>query len=168
VFSNFGPTTNPLLLPFLAFPLALIAPLSPLNSEKLFLIISTTLLTSGGLPPAVLFHPGLCGVDFPAASPSGPAGVSPARGARSTATHAWPPSPTPSRSDVFLTFTFGPHSFTIRVGSRDEVIAVSRLKAYTAMNGTPCRPRHRGRPPGSQPGGPAATKQILFSDPLVS
>ncbi len=60
-----------------------------------------------------------------------------------------------------------PRSFTIRVGSRDEVIAVSRLKACTA-DATPGSPRCRGRPPGSHPGGPAATKRISFSDPLVS
>jgi hypothetical protein len=30
------------------------------------------------LPPAVLFHPGLCGMDFPATSPPGPVGVWPA------------------------------------------------------------------------------------------
>jgi hypothetical protein len=62
----------------------------------------------------------------------------------------------------------GPRSFTIRVGSRDEVVAVSRLKACTAADATPGSPRHRGRPPGSHPGGPAATKRVSFSDPLVS
>jgi hypothetical protein len=40
----------------------------------------------------------------------------------------------------------GPRSFTIRVGSRDEVIAVSRLKACTAVDATPGSLRHRGRP----------------------
>jgi hypothetical protein len=59
-------------------------------------------------------------------------------------------------------------SFTIRVGPRDEVIAVSRLKACMAADVTPGSPRRRGRPPGSQPGGPAATKLVSFSDPLVS
>ncbi len=34
----------------------------------------------------------------------------------------------------------GPHSFTIRVGSRDEVVAVSRLKACTAADATPGSP----------------------------
>jgi hypothetical protein len=43
----------------------------------------------------------------------------------------------------------GPHSFTIRVGSRDEVVAVSRLKACTAADATPGSPRRRGRPPRS-------------------
>ncbi len=62
----------------------------------------------------------------------------------------------------------GPRSFTIRVGSWDEVIAVSRLKACTARDATPGSPRGRGRPPGSHPGGPAATKWVSFSDPLVS
>jgi hypothetical protein len=59
-------------------------------------------------------------------------------------------------------------SFTIRVGSRDEVFAVTRLKACTAADATPGNPRRRGRPPGSHPGSPAATKRVSFSDPLVS
>ncbi len=62
----------------------------------------------------------------------------------------------------------GPRSFTIRVGSRDEVVAVSRRKACTAADATPGSPRRRGRPPGSCPGGLAATKRVSFSDPLVS
>jgi hypothetical protein len=62
----------------------------------------------------------------------------------------------------------GPRSFTIRVGSRDEVVAVSRFKACTAAEATPGSPRRRGRPPGSRPGGLTATKRFLFSDPLVS
>ncbi len=61
-----------------------------------------------------------------------------------------------------------PRSFTIRVGSRDEVIAVSHLKACTATDATPGSPRRGSRPPGSHPGGPAATKQVSFLDPLVS
>ncbi len=62
----------------------------------------------------------------------------------------------------------GPRSFTIRVRSWDEVVAVSRLKACTAADATPGSPRRRGRPQGSPPGGPAATKRVSFSDPLVS
>ncbi len=62
----------------------------------------------------------------------------------------------------------GPCSFTIRVGSQDEVVAISRLKACTAADATPGSLRRRGRPPGSHPGGPAATKRVSFSDPLVS
>jgi hypothetical protein len=62
----------------------------------------------------------------------------------------------------------GPRSFTVRVKTRGEVIAVSRLKACTAADATPGSPRRRGRPPGSHPGGPAATKRVSFSDPLVS
>jgi hypothetical protein len=61
-----------------------------------------------------------------------------------------------------------PRFFTIRVGSRDEVVAVSRLKACTAADATPGSPRRRGRLPGSHPGGPAATKRVSFSDSLVS
>jgi hypothetical protein len=86
------------------FPLALFAQLSPSNSERIFSPIFTMLLTLGGLPPIVLFHPGWCGADFPATSPPGPAGVWPASGARSLAIRAWPPNPSSSRSDVFLTF----------------------------------------------------------------
>jgi hypothetical protein len=61
-----------------------------------------------------------------------------------------------------------PRSFTIRVGSRDEVIAISRLKACMVAGATPGSPRRRGRPPGSRSGGLAATKRVSFSDPLVS
>jgi hypothetical protein len=61
-----------------------------------------------------------------------------------------------------------PRSFTIRVGSLDEVVAVSRLKACTAADATPGSPRHRGRPPGLHPGGPAGTKRVSFLDSLVS
>jgi hypothetical protein len=58
----------------------------------------------------------------------------------------------------------GPRSF----GSRDEVVAVSRLKACTAVDALTGSPRCRGRPLGSRSGGLAATKQVSFSDPLVS
>jgi hypothetical protein len=62
----------------------------------------------------------------------------------------------------------GPRSFTIRVGSRDEVIAVSCLKACRAADATPDSQNRRGTPPGSRQGSPAATKQVSLSDPLVS
>jgi hypothetical protein len=62
----------------------------------------------------------------------------------------------------------GPRSFTIRIGFWEEVIAVSRLKACTAADAKPGSPHRRGRPPGSRPGGPATTKRVSFSDPLVS
>jgi hypothetical protein len=62
----------------------------------------------------------------------------------------------------------GPGSFTIRVGSRDKVVAISRLKACTAADATPGSLRRHGRLPGSHPGSHAATKWVLFSDPLVS
>ncbi len=52
----------------------------------------------------VLFHLGLCGAVCPVTSPPGPAGVWPASGARSTATQAWSPSPSPSRNGVFLIY----------------------------------------------------------------
>ncbi len=51
----------------------------------------------------------------------------------------------------------GPHSFIIRVRSRDEVVAVSCLKACTAVDAMPGSPHRRGRPPGSHLGGLAAT-----------
>jgi hypothetical protein len=62
----------------------------------------------------------------------------------------------------------GPRSFTIRVGFRDKVIAVDRLKACKAADAMPWQLRRRGRPLGSHPGSPAATKRVSFSDPLVS
>ncbi len=62
----------------------------------------------------------------------------------------------------------GPRSFTIRVGSRDEVVAVSCLKACTAADAMPGSLRRCGRPTGSRPGGLAATKRVSFSDLLVS
>jgi hypothetical protein len=62
----------------------------------------------------------------------------------------------------------GPRSFTIRVGSRDEVIPVSCLKACTTVDTEPCSPCRRGRSPGSRPRGPAAIKRVSFSDLLVS
>jgi hypothetical protein len=75
------------------FPQAIFAQLCPLNSEKSFSI--TMLLTLGGSPPVILFHL--------APSPPGPTGVWPFSGARSIATHAWSPSPSPSPNGVFLT-----------------------------------------------------------------
>jgi hypothetical protein len=78
-------------------------PVVPYKFRKTFLIIFTMLLTPGGSPPIVLFHPGLCGTVFPATSLPGTAGVWPASGARSTAIHAWSPNPSPSPNSVFLT-----------------------------------------------------------------
>ncbi len=78
-------------------------PIVPLKFRKTFLILFTMLLTPGGSPPVVLFHLGLCGAVFPSMSPPVAAGVWPASGARSTATHAWSPSPPPSLNGVFLT-----------------------------------------------------------------
>jgi hypothetical protein len=61
----------------------------------------------------------------------------------------------------------GPRSFTVQVGSRYEVVALSRLKACMAVDATPGSPCRRGRPPVSRPGGLVATKGVSFSDPLV-
>ncbi len=71
----------------------------------------------------------------------------------------------------------GPCTFTLQVRQREEKIAASRLKAFKAMDATPGSPRCRCRPPGpgvtatpatTHPGGPAASKPFLFSDPPVS
>ncbi len=62
----------------------------------------------------------------------------------------------------------GPHSYNIRVGSRDEIVSVGRLKAYTEADATPGSPPHCGQPPGKHSGSPATTKRVSFSDPLVS
>ncbi len=78
-------------------------PIVPLKFRKVILIIFTMLLTPRGSPPVVLFHLGLCGAVFPATSPPGPAGVWPASGARSTATHAWPSLPIPNAQRVLFT-----------------------------------------------------------------
>ncbi len=86
------------------FPQAIFTQLFPSNSEKIFLIIFTMSLTPGGSPPVILFHRSLCGAVFPATSPPGPTGIWPASRARSTATHAWSPSPSPSRNGVFLIY----------------------------------------------------------------
>jgi hypothetical protein len=61
-----------------------------------------------------------------------------------------------------------PRSFTIRVGSWDNVVAVSRFKASMAADAVLGSPHCCSRLPGSRPGGLAATKRVLFSDPLVS
>ncbi len=56
----------------------------------------------------------------------------------------------------------GPPSFTIRVGLRDVVVAVSRLKACTAADATSGSLRHCGRPPGLCPGGPVTKSGSCF------
>jgi hypothetical protein len=79
-------------------------PVFPLKFRKDIFCIFITVLTLGGSPPVVLFHPGLCGACNPVTSPARPTGVWPASRARSTATHAWLPNPSPSHNGVFLTF----------------------------------------------------------------
>jgi hypothetical protein len=68
------------------------------------------------------------------------------------------------RDGPYAVLRRGPCSFTIRVRARDKVVAISRLKACTAVDTTPGSPHHRGRPRGSRPGGPAATKRVSYSD----
>ncbi len=57
----------------------------------------------------------------------------------------------------------GLRSFTIWVGSRDKVIAVSRLKAFMAGEAKPGSPSRRGRPPGPRPCGLTATREVRIS-----
>ncbi len=47
-------------------------------------------------------------------------------------------------------------------------LARNTVKACMAADPTPGSLCCRGRPLGSHPGGPAATKRVSFSDPLVS
>ncbi len=71
----------------------------------------------------------------------------------------------------------GGRSFTLWVGLRDEIVAVSRLKACTTGDAAPDSIRRRGRPPGKRPGdsaaaerpnGSAAAKRVSFAHPLAS
>ncbi len=77
-------------------------PIVPLKFRKNIYDHFHNVAHPGGSPPVVLFHLGLFGAVFPATSLPGPAGVWPASRARSTATHAW--SPSPSRNGVFLIY----------------------------------------------------------------
>ncbi len=54
----------------------------------------------------------------------------------------------------------GTRSFTLQVGTREEIVAVSRLKACTAADAVPGSPRRR--PLGKRPGGSAAPKRVTF------
>jgi hypothetical protein len=62
----------------------------------------------------------------------------------------------------------GSCSFTIRVGWRDEIVSISRLKACTEADATPGSPRRGGRPLGKRPGNPTVPKRVSPADPLVS
>jgi hypothetical protein len=71
----------------------------------------------------------------------------------------------------------GPRTFTLQVRQREDIIAVSCLKAWTAVDATPGSTRCHGRPPGpgmmatppaTCPESPAASKRVSFSDLLVS
>jgi hypothetical protein len=59
-------------------------------------------------------------------------------------------------------------SFTLQVGSREEIVAVNRLNACTIADTAPGSLRHRSRPPGKRPGGSAAAKRVSFVHPLAS
>jgi hypothetical protein len=72
----------------------------------------------------------------------------------------------------------GLRAFTVRVGTRDEVITVARLKPCTDAAALPETPPRRGQPlkaaaTGTTPdtarrGGPTAPSGVTFSDPLVT
>ncbi len=62
----------------------------------------------------------------------------------------------------------GPRSFTIRARFQDGIVPISRLKACTEADTTPCSLRRCGRPSGKRLGCPAATRCVLFSDLLAS
>jgi hypothetical protein len=89
-----------------------------------------------------------------------------------------PPSPAPCPYDsLYAVLHQGLRSFTIRVRLRDKVVSVSRLKACMDVDATSGNLWHRSRPQGpstaakpatARLGGLAATKQVLFSDLLVS
>ncbi len=69
----------------------------------------------------------------------------------------------------------GPRAFTLQVRQQEEIIAVSRLKVCTIVDATLGSQRcSRLSVPGTtataataNAGSPAATKRVLFSDPLV-
>jgi len=78
----------------------------------------------------------------------------------------------------FAVIARGPRAFTIRVGDRDEIISVARLKPCTDADAAPSTPPRRGRPPkaaatGPMPdaasrGGQPAPRAVTFSDPLAA
>jgi hypothetical protein len=77
----------------------------------------------------------------------------------------------------FTVVARSPRAFTIRIGTRDEIISVARLKPCTDAAAQPGSPPRRGRPPkaaapGQIPAGDQgdqpAPRRVTFSDPLVS
>jgi hypothetical protein len=71
----------------------------------------------------------------------------------------------------------GGRSFTLQVRPREEIVAMSRLKACTTADAVPGSPRRRGRPPGKRrggsaaaecPNGSAAANRVTFANPLAS
>jgi hypothetical protein len=77
-------------------PLALFFPIDPLKFRKAIFDHFHNIAHPGRLASRSIISSGLCGMDFPATSPPGPAGVWPASGARSTDTRLAPqPIPIP-------------------------------------------------------------------------
>jgi hypothetical protein len=71
-------------------PLALFCPIDPLKFRKAIFDHFHNIAHPGRLASRSIISSGLCGVDFPATSPPGLAGVWPASGARSTDTRLAP------------------------------------------------------------------------------
>ncbi len=87
------------------------------------------------------------------------------------------PPPHPLYDSPYAVLCQAPHAFTLQVRQREEIIAVSRVKACMAADatsGNPQRcsrllgPRAAAMPAAAHPGDPAATKWVSFSDLLVS
>jgi hypothetical protein len=92
----------------------------------------------------------------------------------------------PLYDDPYAVIRHGGRSFTLQIGSREEVVGVSCLKACTTTDAVPETPSRRGRPPGKRPGGStaaerpggsaaaerpddsAAAKRVSFAHPLAS
>jgi hypothetical protein len=74
----------------------------------------------------------------------------------------------PLYDSPFTVIRRGTRSFTLQIGNREEIVAISPLKACTTADAAPGSPRRRGLPPGKRPGGSAAAKRVTFQHPLVS
>jgi hypothetical protein len=74
----------------------------------------------------------------------------------------------PLHDGPFATICLGGRSFTLQVGSREEIVAISCLKACTATDAAPGSPCCHGQPPGKRPSGSAAAKWVSFAQPLAS
>jgi hypothetical protein len=74
----------------------------------------------------------------------------------------------PLYDGTYAVLRLGPCAFTLQVGPREEISAMSRLKACTAVDATPGIPRRHflgigatATPAAAHPSGSAATKRVL-------